>query len=652
MHVKGSSRVVRSLREQTIATAVFCAALASTAAAVAADPLYLARPYDELKLDANNNNAVLKVQPLNLPGRRMPAAAERMDELEIELLERPGEKYRVPWLNVVSISFFEELVLAEANQLVAAAKYDDAYPYYRFLETQYPKTVGLKEAVENFLYVQIGGLFRAERDDEALALAVELHRRNPQRPGLSVAYERLTLRLVGKRLAAQQYAAARGLLDNLAARYPATKTTSIAPLEAQLQQQAETLLAQAQTETADGKFSAAHDTCRKMLEVWPLTPGGQQLAAAIREKYPIVSIGVTQLLGEKQAAAAAFDWPSSRTRPLLTGAGGGAPIYAVAVSDAVQTRLVAQTNSLAENSKQPREIVERVFADSAAALRALRRGDVSAVDRISPWELRRLTGNAQIATAAYAVPSLHVLVPSANKPLSASRKFRRAVLYATDREAILRRGLLDGQTIEGCELISGPFPRAIAAGDAYGLGYHKQIEPRPYDPGLAMALIKLAQEEAGVAAAPLVLAHAPEPIARVACQSLARQLEFVGLKITLHEIAAGSPPTDADLLYVTLVCANPAADAWRLLGPHGVAASCSPAMLAELRQLEKADPEAAGGQLQSIHRLAAAELPLIPLWQLVEHYAVHSSLAGVGQRPAALYDNVSQWQVAAPTSGP
>ncbi len=622
--------------------------------AAAADPLYLARPYDELKLDENNNNAVLKVQPLNLPGRRMPAAAERMDELEIELLERPGEKYRVPWLNVVSIVFFEELVLAEANQLVAACKYDEAYPYFRYLETQYPKTPRLKEAVENYLYVQIGGLFRAEKDDQALALAVELFRRNPQRPGLPVAYERITLRLVGKRLAAEEYAAARGLLDNLAARYPAAKATSIAPLEAQLQQQAAALLAQARAEAAAGKFSAAHETCRKMLDVWPLTPGGQQLAAAIHEKYPIVAVGVTQphLAAKGEPAGESLDWPQARTRPLVAGAGGAAPVYAVAATSAAQTRLAALPNSLPDAAQQPREIVERVFPDSAAALRALRRGDVSAVDRISPWELKRLSANPQIVTAAYAVPSLHLLVPNPNKSLTASRKFRRAVLYATDREAILRRGLLDGQSINGCEVVSGPFPRGIATGDAYGLGYNKQIEPRPYDPGLALALIKLAEEEAGGAAGPLTLAHAAEPIARVACQSLARQLELVGLKIALAEVAAGSPRGDADLVYITLVCTDPAADVWRLLGPGGAAGSCSPAMLAELRLLEKSDPQAAAGQLQSIHRLAAAELPLIPLWQLAEHYAVHSSLAGVGQRSASLYENVSRWHVAAPAGNP
>ena len=51
---------------------------------------------------------------------------------------------------------------------VDTAKYDDAYPYYRFLETQYPKTVGLKEAVEG------AGFTLAEEWDQE-SFGKELH---------------------------------------------------------------------------------------------------------------------------------------------------------------------------------------------------------------------------------------------------------------------------------------------------------------------------------------------------------------------------------------------------------------------------------------------------------------------------------------------
>jgi ABC-type oligopeptide transport system substrate-binding subunit len=73
---------------------------------------------------------------------------------------------------------------------------------------------------------------------------------------------------------------------------------------------------------------------------------------------------------------------------------------------------------------------------------------------------------------------------------------------------------------------------------------------------------------------------------------------------------------------------------------------CSSAMLLALRSLEKAkDAKQAAARLQEVHRVAAAELPVIPLWQLVNHFAYHKSVKGVLPRPFTLYQNIEQWQV-------
>ena len=45
-----------------------------------------------------------------------------------------------------------------------------------------------------------------------------------------------------------------------------------------------------------------------------------------------------------------------------------------------------------------------------------------------------------------------------------------------------------------------------------------------------------------------------------------------------------------------------------------------------------------------IHWLAHGELPVIPLWQLIDHLAYSRSLKGVGSRPVSLYQSVEQWQ--------
>jgi tetratricopeptide (TPR) repeat protein len=727
--------------------------------AAAADALYLSTPYDEITLDENNGNVLLKVRPLNLPNRQVPQGAARAGDLEVELLDRPGEKYKVDWATITNVTLFEQLVLAEANAHIAAGRFDDAYPSLRYLETKHPQTAGLKEAIENFLWVQIGGAFKAGRHEEALGLLVELHARNPQRPGINVAYERVTAELVKRHMADENYRAARGLLRNLVALYPATQATTAAPYESQLQARAAALLAEAQANLAAGKRREAHQTCSRMLDVWPAIAGGQELALRVHQEHPLVVVGVStpltslplvpsddwavqragRLLGrpliERVAAGgdsgpfrsaivefSRGEEPSQLTLKLLPNIRGldpgrdlaphdiarclmaqanpalaaydpafadvlagasvqGAdsltvsfrlpqlrpeawlemPVFAGDADSAVrlgpyvlggqsleQVNFVRQPAYSLAGPTQPAEIVERTYRDGPASISALKRGEISVIARLNPWDLPKVAGS-EIKVEAYALPRVHLLVPHPRHPLTGNRTFRRALVYAIDRAGTLDRGLLDGQQIAGCAALTGPFPR--------GPAYDESVLDRPYDPGLAMALVRLAVDEINAArqargeqplATPpkLVLAHSAEPTARVACQSIARQLRNLGLAVTSRELAPGQSPDDeVDLLYAEATMREPLVDAWRLLGPQGLTGDCTPTMLAELRALQTAgDDPAAVERLQSIHRLAAAELPVIPLWQLVDYLAYHTSVKGIGQRPVGLYDNIEQWQ--------
>lgn len=731
---------------------------AFTATSHAADPLYLQPPFDEIKLDEDNGGVVLRVKALNLPGRKLPPAAERMNDLEVELLERPGEKFALPWMNVASVTFFEQLVLAEADQVVREARFDDAQPYFVFLEAKYPQTAGLKDSVETFLWQQVLAAFRAGKHDETLALLVELHGRNPQRQGLANAYQRVTVELVKRNIASENYRAARGLLRNLGTRFPEFKETTLLPYETQLAQQSQTLLSQAKAAQTAGNLRAAHESLSRALDIWPAIAGGRELALAVHEKYPVIGVAVTSP-GSGQWPMRLDDWSAIRTarltgRPIAQRAPAGAEggpytsplgeltrgaeatqlilrlspelkwadpprgltaadvarsmlaqadranpnydaVWAGLLTSAVArgrgelevtlarplplpeaslrlplilgasqpcgpyrldshspalARFVREPGYFAAGAKQPGEIVERVYPDAAAASRALRRGEVSIFDRIAPWDVPTLTAAGGLSVRPYAVPTVHVLIPNPAKPLVNHRAMRRAILYGIDRPTILQRGLLAGGNVAGCEVVSGPFPKG-AAPDDFAYAYNTKVEIRPYEPGTALVLARLAHDEvssensASGAASPLVLVYPPSAAARAACQSLARQLSLIGLAISLREETAGQAlPTDWDLRYAELIIREPVADAWRLLGPQGAAGACSPAMLAALRSLDAApNMSDAAVKLQAIHRLAAAELPMIPLWQITEHYAVHSSVQGTGDRLETLYQHVEQW---------
>jgi tetratricopeptide (TPR) repeat protein len=725
----------------------------------AADPLYLQPPFDEIKLDSDNSGVVLRVKSLNLKGGKIPTTeAERANDLEIELLERPGERFALPWANVASVRVFEQLVLAEADQVMKEGRFDDAQPYYVFLAAKYPQTPGLADSVELFLWQQVLVAFRAAKHDETLALLVELHGRNPQRQGLASAYQRVTVELVKRNMAAENYQAARGLLRNLRTRFPEFQETTIVPYESQLAEQAQTLLTQAQAASAAGNLRAAHEAVTRALDIWPSIAGGRELALEVHEKYPVVGVAV-MTPGSGRWPGRLDDWAALRTarltgRPIAERAPAGAegnpylsplgelargseptqlvlrlspelkwsdpprtlaaadvargllaqvdsanpsydPVFAGLLASAVArgrgelevtlarplplpeaalrlplvrgtgeplgpykleshapavARFVRERGYFATGAKQPGEIIERVYPDAAAALRALRRGEVSLIDRIAPWDVPTISAAGGLAVKPYGVPTMHVLIPNPAKSLVNHRAMRRAILYGIDRQAILQKGLLAGGGIPGCEIVSGPFPKG-AATDDFAYAYNAKVEPRPYEPATALVLARLAREEVlgengATESTPLVLLHPPSAIARAACQSIARQLAAIGVSVILREeaAAAADAPPDWDLRYAELVIREPAADVWRVLGPQGATGACSPAMLAALRSVDGSPTKAdVATRLQAVHRLAAAELSVIPLWQLTEHYAVHSSVTGIGDRLETLYQHVEQW---------
>ena len=308
-------------------------------------------------------------------------------------------------------------------------------------------------------------------------------------------------------------------------------------------------------------------------------------------------------------------------------------------------------------ARQPSEIVERYYRKATEAVAALDRHQIDVLDRVNPWDLDKVRAMDGVVVEPYAMPSLHCLVPNPRKPFTARREFRRALAYGIHREAILNH-LLRGERLSGCRVISGPFSPGVSPDDPLDYGYNHAVEPREYQPHLAIALAQVALSEVAAAmkkqgievsdTPKFVLAHPAHEIARVACTSIQRQLGLVDIPITLRELKAGLPdriPDDVDLLYAELAMWEPVVDARRLLEEDGIAGGCSTYMSQALGQLDQAtDWAQVADRLRHIHWLAHRELPVVPLWQLIDHFAYRRSLKGVGSRPVSLYQNVEQWQ--------
>lgn len=741
-------------------------------------PLFEQEPYDQITLDENNDNAVLQVVPLSLPGRRVPDPFPSRGTLQVRLLEDRESVYEVNWHTIAQIELFEDLVLNKANELVRSGRFDEAYDYFEYLLDKDPKRPGLEIALQDYLYAEAETFLKQGEYDDSLALLRELHARNPEREGLEDALGRATDPLIQKYLKADDYGSARQLVRDLAELFP--QHAVVKRWEGQFKQQVADLLVEGRKAAQSGQLREAHRVGRRAIHIWPSSPEAKQFIDSIQKQYPRVVVGVTapatvlepgrmhdwasrrssrlvyrtlmeligrgaeggkyfcplgdmtvEELGYRLAFHLAPDWASGRALtgydlgrqllamadptdaayrfdwadlldrisvdPVYTQSGqlhhtvnaelrrphvrpeallrcvvvrhsepggsgessvGNGPYTVDSRSPEEVVYLINPAYSAAEPG-QPKELVERYYVKGARAIQALARRQIDVLDRVNPWDLDEVRSMSDVVVQRYAVPTLHCLIPNVHKPFTERYYFRQALIYGIHREGILKHLLRSDELPPGCQVISGPLSPGISHDDPLDYAYDHSIEPREYEPQMAVALAQATFVEVAAAmekkegvrleAMPeFVLAHPPHEIARMACQSIKRQLALLGIPITLRELSAGMPeriPEDVDLLYVELAMWEPVVDARRLLDEEGIAGGSSPHMSLALRQLDEAQVWAkATERLQYIHWLAHQEVSVVPLWQLTDHYAYRRGLKGMGTDLASLYQNVETWE--------
>ncbi len=310
---------------------------------------------------------------------------------------------------------------------------------------------------------------------------------------------------------------------------------------------------------------------------------------------------------------------------------------------------------------QPREIVE-VRSDSAAdAVNLLLLGEVDVLDQLFPADAVRLGKSRSVKVVNYPLPTVHMLVPCSDHPYVAERTFRRALAYGTNREDILQGELLEGLKSEGCRVLSGPFPAGLELNDPLGYAYDQSIEPRRYEPPLAKLLLAMNTNQMKSSAerkdeklpelTPIRLAFPPDNLSRVACEAISSQWRLLGLEVELVELPVGHsfPEKDediADIVYVSAAVWEPVIDARRVLGPEGLAGSTDQLVGLGLRRLEEAKNwREVRDRLLDLHSIVHHELPVLPLWQMVDSYAYRRELIGVGSDIVSLYQNAGNWRL-------
>jgi peptide/nickel transport system substrate-binding protein len=289
-----------------------------------------------------------------------------------------------------------------------------------------------------------------------------------------------------------------------------------------------------------------------------------------------------------------------------------------------------------------------------SAVSALRRGDVSLIEHVPPDQVLGLSGSPDIKVAEYAIPVVHFLALDGRNPTLRSRSLRRGLSYAVDRKALLEDYVLKGPA-EGADAVAdGPFPKGSYA-DSPGV---KPLESQMW---LAKMLVAAARKEMNNAPIKLNLEFPSIPEVRAIVPKLVDAFRDAGVQIVPIEIPQSKLEGELragrqfDLAYRVFECREPVLEAGVILLPgydappeaDALASATSHEILLLLLQLERAgDWTTARGLAQQIDHEARDELPIIPLWQIRNHYAWRDRLTGPAIKGAVdLYHGVQTWEI-------
>jgi tetratricopeptide (TPR) repeat protein len=250
-----------------------------------------------MTLDQANDSKVLLLQPVKLPDRRVPEKPRLSEKLRVRLLA-DGQEYEVAWQNIERLELYEEMVLADANQLAADGKFDEAYEYFTFLFEYYPQVQDLAAGQQAYLYLSSAAAFRQQKYNEALALAEELlaqnrdYKASETSPTMLAVLGNIADKLIGLYVEKRDYRSARTLLGRLSAQYRAGDEPFAIRWREEMTGQAAARRDEARAHLEAGRFVQAYDATAAMRAIWPDVEGGQELAAEIARRFPRVVVGV------------------------------------------------------------------------------------------------------------------------------------------------------------------------------------------------------------------------------------------------------------------------------------------------------------------------------------------------------------------------
>ncbi len=297
---------------------------------------------------------------------------------------------------------------------------------------------------------------------------------------------------------------------------------------------------------------------------------------------------------------------------------------------------------------------ERRFETPELAQAAFVAGDVSMLEHVPTDQVEEYRKRPDVKVGTYADPLLHFLAVDGRSAVLRNRSLRRALSLSIDRKTLLEETVLRRKPDEKNLVNDGPFPKGSYT-DA------PDVPAYDYDPLLGKMLIAAARKELGGGTWDRIKLEYPNtPEARAVCPKIIEALTLVGLEVLGVERNESELESELragrrfDLAYRSIRFNEPTLHAGPLICPaydappqvEGLDSITSPRILQLLLQADRT-PEVTTSRnlLIQIDRESRDELPVIPLWQLEDHYAWRGRLKGPTEAQNGLYDGIHTWEI-------
>lgn len=306
-----------------------------------------------------------------------------------------------------------------------------------------------------------------------------------------------------------------------------------------------------------------------------------------------------------------------------------------------------------ERAPQISRVRERLFRDPETAVQALADRRVALLAHVPAEALPRVAALPGVRVGRHDVPRVHVLALDARNPAFRNRSLRRGLSFAIDRKTILEETVLRRPVDDDNAPANGVHHRGSYADVP-------DVPPLESDPLLAKMLVGAGRRELGGQALRFRFEYPTLPEVRAAVPRIVEMLSSAGIQVepierSWHDLEERLRRGERfEIAYRVVACREPDFESGPAICPgydapesaDGLGAIASPRIMQLLLALEQApDPPAATEIVRAIDREIRDELPVIPLWQILAHYAWTENLQGVPDNADRLYRGIEDWRV-------